>query len=225
MAGFYEVANWREYQHYKDRNPPWIKLHFALLSSETWVSLDDAGRVLAVACMLLASRNEGRVPADPAYIKRVAYLSDLPNFKPLVNSGFLIDASGLQADASTKQADARPEERRDREEKRQTTRPRADAALFRWDEFASIYPTTGMTYDSAARNWWAKNVHAGDDALVDSILAGVRRWNASERHKNGFVANCGKFLREGAYLKQTPDDSKKAKQSSDLDDIFRGCEN
>ena len=82
-----------------------------------------------------------------------------------------------------------------------------------------------MTYDSAARNWWAKNVHAGDDALVDSILAGVRRWNASERHKNGFVANCGKFLREGVYLKPTPDDSKKAKQSSDMDDIFRGCEN
>ena len=105
------------------------------------------------------------------------------------------------------------------------TRPRADAALFRWDEFASIYPTTGMTYDSAARNWWAKNVHASDDALVDSILAGVRRWNASERHKNGFVANCGKFLREGVYLKPTPDDSKKAKQSSDMDDIFRGCEN
>ena len=29
----YRVKEWDTYQHYKDRNPPWIKLHFALLTS------------------------------------------------------------------------------------------------------------------------------------------------------------------------------------------------
>ncbi len=103
---FYHVTNWERFQHYKDRNPPWIKLHFELLSSMDWVVLDDASRVLAVACMLIASRNNGRVPADPHYMKRVAYLNSLPKFKPLIDCGFL---ENLQADASVLQADARPE--------------------------------------------------------------------------------------------------------------------
>ena len=106
------VKNWRQFQHYKDRNPPWIKLHFALLSSPDWVMLDDASRVLAIACMLIASRNEGVVPANPAYLKRVAYLRKTPDFKPLIECGFLELASNVEQ----KIPDARPEERRDREE-------------------------------------------------------------------------------------------------------------
>ena len=101
----YRVKNWRQFQHYRDRNPPWIKLHFAILSSTDWVTLDDASRVLAVACMLIASRNEGVIPSDPAYLKRVAYLNKTPNFKPLLECGFLEDAS----ECKQMIADARPE--------------------------------------------------------------------------------------------------------------------
>jgi hypothetical protein len=101
----YRVKNWRQFQHYRDRNPPWIKLHFAMLSSADWVTLDDSSRVLAVACMLIASRNEGVVPSDPAYIKRVAYLNKTPNFKPLIECGFLESDS----DRKPMLADARPE--------------------------------------------------------------------------------------------------------------------
>lgn len=110
---YLKVKNWTQFQHYKDRNPPWIKLHFALLSSPDWVMLDDASRVLAVACMLIASRNSGSIPDDPAYLKRVAYLHRTPDFKPLIECGFLEPASGCKQE----QADARPEERRDRGEK------------------------------------------------------------------------------------------------------------
>lgn len=101
----YRVKNWRNFQHYKDRNPPWIKLHFSLLSSEDWVTLDDSSRVLAVACMLIASRNEGVIPSDMAYLKRVAYLNKTPNLTPLIECGF------LESDSESKQtlATARPE--------------------------------------------------------------------------------------------------------------------
>lgn len=115
MTGQLRVRNWHEFQHYKDRNPPWIKLHFALLASEDWVTLADASKLLAVVCMLIASRNNGMVPNNPAYLKRVAYLDKAPNLKPLIECGFL---EKVQADASeSKQmlADARPEERRGRD--------------------------------------------------------------------------------------------------------------
>lgn len=117
----YRVRNWHQFQHYKDRNPPWIKLHFSLLSSPDWVMLDDASRVLAIACMLIASRNDGEIDGSAnglAYLKRVAYLNKQPTLKPLIECGFLECASGMLADASALQANARPEteERQRREE-------------------------------------------------------------------------------------------------------------
>ena len=104
----YRVRNWDRFQHYKRRNPPWIKLHVELLASRDWVTLSDASRVLAIACMLLASKNDGEIDWDPEYIKRVAYLNSCPDLNPLLECGFLeplqSDAGVPQADASTVQA-------------------------------------------------------------------------------------------------------------------------
>lgn len=99
----YKVRNWEKYQHYKKRNPPWIKLHLEILTSKDWIMLADASRVLAIACMLLASKNDGYIPDDPEYLKRVAYLNTEPDFTQLIECGFLIkeeDASKMLANAS-----------------------------------------------------------------------------------------------------------------------------
>jgi hypothetical protein len=100
----YRVKNWGKYQHYKKRCPPWIKLHYETLTSSDWVMLDDSSRVLAIACMLVASRHDGHVPADPGYIKRVAYLNQDPDFKPLISCGFLEPCKQMLADDSAAQA-------------------------------------------------------------------------------------------------------------------------
>ena len=117
MVEEFTIRNWREFQHYSDRNPPWIKLHFALLSSQDWVMLADESRVLMIACMLIASRNAGKVPNNPDYIKRLCYIKRV-DFKPLIDIGFLECASGCKQS----QAEFRSEERRDREEKEKRQR-------------------------------------------------------------------------------------------------------
>ena len=30
------IKNWSEFQHYKDRAPPWVKLHHSLLDNFEW---------------------------------------------------------------------------------------------------------------------------------------------------------------------------------------------
>lgn len=103
----YLIRNWSEFQHYKDRNPPWIKLHVGILSSQDWVTLDDKSRVLSIACMVLASKNSGKIDGSEtglAYLKRAAYLNSRPDLKPLILCGFLVplaNDSALQADASS----------------------------------------------------------------------------------------------------------------------------
>jgi hypothetical protein len=116
MARLLRIRNWSRFQHYKDRNPPWIKLHAEVFTSQDWVALDDTSKALMLICMVVAAKHDGCVPDDPDYIKRVAYLSKRPNLKPLIDCGFLeipqADASERkqeQADAITLLADARPE--------------------------------------------------------------------------------------------------------------------
>tara|TARA_R110000751_G_scaffold272625_1_gene372828 strand:- start:459 stop:1322 length:864 start_codon:yes stop_codon:yes gene_type:complete len=121
MTQWLEVKNWSEFQHYKHRSPPWIKLHFDLLSSHDWVSLPDNSKAILTVCMLIASRNDGRVPWDEQYLKRVGGLSRKPDLKPLIESGFLIipqaDDSTVQAPHKRMRTNALPEKSRVREEK------------------------------------------------------------------------------------------------------------
>lgn len=111
-AEYWEIPNWSEFQHYNDRRPPWIKLHFGLLASRDWVVLDNDGRVLAVACMLIASQTPGSTaqlgifPNDLEYIRRVAYLDKPPDLSSLVSCGFIRPYKRPQADASKMLASA-----------------------------------------------------------------------------------------------------------------------
>lgn len=170
---FYAIKNWSQFQHYKDRNPTWIKMHFALLASEDWVMLDDASKLLAVVCMLVASRHEGKVPNKPAYLKRIAYLDQVPDLQPLIECGFL---SETLAPASISQATARPETETYREEAEQKdTEANASATVVLppdvrkalWsDGLASLRRQTGLPEDRAKRliGKWLKA--GGDNATT-----------------------------------------------------------
>lgn len=117
---YFRVKNWDTYQHYKDRSPPWIKLHRDILSSQTWVMIDDDKKALAIACMLLAAGTDNKIPYDPAYIQRVSYLKKTPDLRPLLEVDFIeiIGETGeVLADASNglaSRTECSSEERRDR---------------------------------------------------------------------------------------------------------------
>jgi len=106
VNAYYRIIEWGQYQHYKDRDPPWIKLHRDLLTSQTWVTLADASRVLAVASMLIAAGTDNKIPADPTFIRRRAYLNYDPDFAPLVAVGFVELVNGTNDLAPKVLADA-----------------------------------------------------------------------------------------------------------------------
>src|SRR5260221_5951051 len=116
---FFAIKNWKKFQHYKHRNPPWIKLHQEIFTSTDWVMLADASKLLAVVCMVIASRLDGFVPNDPAYIKRVAYLNGDVDLAPLISCGFLIEVLAPASERKQLRTNADPETEyrgRDREE-------------------------------------------------------------------------------------------------------------
>ena len=58
-----EIRNWAKYQHYPNRNPPWIKLHLNLLHDDNWRALTPARRTLLVSLWMLRASKD-RSPKD-----------------------------------------------------------------------------------------------------------------------------------------------------------------
>jgi len=57
-----QVRNWKKFQHYKDRRPPWIKLYREILDDCKWYKLSgDAAKAL-ISIWLIASENDGILP-------------------------------------------------------------------------------------------------------------------------------------------------------------------
>jgi hypothetical protein len=99
------VCGWEKFQHYKDRDPPWIKLYRDLLSSESWVLGTDHSRLVQIASTLLAARYQNATPLNYNLFRKVASL-DLTEkqFKEalahLAATGFL-EIQGVADSAST----------------------------------------------------------------------------------------------------------------------------
>lgn len=68
------IVGWDKFQHYKDRDPPWVKLYRDLLTSECWVLGTDTSRLVQVASVLLAARYNNEIPLKWALLRRVASL-------------------------------------------------------------------------------------------------------------------------------------------------------
>jgi hypothetical protein len=101
----FAIKNWERFQHYKDRRPPWIKLHAQLLNDRAFMELALASRGLLLLLWILASEDDGKVPYDQqdiAFRLRIDRFS-LKDLNPLFSSGFLVpdsECKQLLADAS-----------------------------------------------------------------------------------------------------------------------------
>ncbi|PVX38205.1 hypothetical protein [Janthinobacterium sp. 78] len=87
---YYTVKNWKEFQHYTKRNPPWIKLHRAMMDDYHFCSLPDAAKGHLILLWLCASQNGGLVPADLPFLERKLSITDL-DLQIFVQRGFLIE--------------------------------------------------------------------------------------------------------------------------------------
>ena len=93
--------NWEKFQHYKDRCPPWIKLHRDILNDRTFASLPIASKALAPLLWLLASESkDGTFDAaseELAFRLHIASKDVDAGLKPLIDKGFFVDASTMLA--------------------------------------------------------------------------------------------------------------------------------
>lgn len=71
---YLSVKNWDRFQHYKDRDPPWIKLYRDTFTTESWVLGTDLSRLLQLASTMLAARYGNKIPLNFRMVAKVASL-------------------------------------------------------------------------------------------------------------------------------------------------------
>jgi hypothetical protein len=135
MASSYiKVKNFEQFQHYRERNPIWIKLYYS--------TLDDY---------------ENRIPYDLAWIAKKLALTDRVKLEPLINAGFITICDASNGLASCQQNDT-PE----KETEKETDRVRESDLLFElaWQ----AYPKRSNNPRKAAKAGWDARIKDGVEA-------------------------------------------------------------
>lgn len=186
-----QVKGWGDFQHYKDRSPPWIKLHKSLLDNYEYQCLPVASRALAPMLWLLASENnDGSFDGD---IKKLAFRlrttekEVIEGLEPLIQAGFVVSDSDVLAECKR---DAMPEteerQRRDREENTPAT-PNGFA------DFWSAYPE--KVGKGAAESAWKKL-----KPDLQTVLKAIEAQRKSEKWLGGYIPNPATWLNQKRWL-------------------------
>lgn len=201
---YLRVKNWENFQHYKDRSPPWIKLHRDLLRDYHFLCLQDASKMQLMLIWLLASQLDNKIPADSEYIKAQIGIKGELNLKELIDNGFLEDDSGLLAQC--KQVAIVETET----EAYRTDREETDIGGF--PEFWEKFPSQRKGNKSKAEKAYRR---AADRDSEGSILNGLISYCASDEVARGFAKGAEAWLNDDRWKN---DYSKGAKNGNDPKD-------
>lgn len=195
------VKDWNEFQHYKDRSPPWIKLHRTLLDNFEWHKLQDASKSLAMYLWLIASENpdpSSGIITEP--VEKIAFRirwdekKVLEGIKDLIRKGFFEEIEEARDLLSDRYHDATPETESEGET------DKADKGGFskRFIEFWSLFPNQRKGNRNKALSAYVAAVKQ-KRATEEEIHAGLRRYIESAEVKAGFAKGAAAWLNDDRW--------------------------
>ena len=218
--------NWKKFQHYTGRTPPWIKLHRSLLDDYSFHCLPVASKALAPGLWLLASEYEnGLIDAseqEVAFRLRVSVPELRSAIKSLLDNGFFIDASGMLAG---RYQDATLETEKEREvETEGETETRARRASLADPEFENRFwkEWPNKVGKPAAVKAWASARKRGHS--VETIMDGLERYIYGKPPDRPWL-NPSTFLNQERFLDQPARASEKQSTMSKLYELSKEYEN
>lgn len=167
------IPNWRRFQHYKKRNPIWIKVYTELMSDPAFLGLTFAQRGLLISLWLEYARSRRSIIGHTSGVYRaLGRHVTTSQLKTLSDAGFIeISAS---KPASKRYQSASPELLRN-------SNSRDDAAA------VETATTSRQQLDAAARrfvaDWNGGSSDAFDEALDELEQLTGARLKASDRYQ------------------------------------------
>lgn len=106
---YFRVKNLEKYQHYKDRNPAWIKLQTSLLNDVEFCLLTDIQQLTFIKLILLSSQNRNRLVFDSRSLRHRLGITSRIDLRVFVNSDMIEIIEDTPENASTPLAPRREE--------------------------------------------------------------------------------------------------------------------
>jgi hypothetical protein len=197
VSGFLRVKDWDRLQHYKHRNPPWIKFYTALLDNPDFLCLPEVTQAHLAKIFLLAARTQNRIPANRRFVEGRIGACEAVDFQRLVREGWLEadgDASDVLAGvlAATLALDADncapPEQSRDRVEAEKSSGANAPGEAPRTEKPLAVsrpeadWPTDGQLMSLVRKHLYipdGKPPAGHDDGRCVSVIQALRRLGSS----------------------------------------------
>ena len=211
--------NWKAFQHYGTRRPPWIKLHRSLLDDFAYACLPIASKALAPCLWLLASESEDAV--IEASVDEIAFrvrmnVEDVKTgLKHLIDKGFFVDASGVLASSLQ---DACLEKETEREKEVEKEKNKRSPSFAEFDRFWSAYPRKVGKGD--ARRAWSK---ALKKASAGEIIARAEQYAWPEDRQ--FIPHPATWLNAERWtdelVQPTADEMTDAQRAAALEEHFQ----
>jgi hypothetical protein len=213
---FFRVTNWDQYQHYKDRDPTWIKLYARLLDDYAFATLPDNGKWHLIGIFLLASKQGNRIPGDPRWVRKKIAARTRVDLEALLAAGFIEeDASMVLAEA---EQPASPEKETESEERREDSLSAGADVDESFEEFWKAYPTDPLMSKKKARGEWER-LNAADRASAIKTVPAFRELCAAR--VNYRPVHAWRFLAErrfDGFMQPPPIDAAKIAEAKDRAD-------
>lgn len=208
----FKVKNWKMYQHYKKRNPPWIKLHRSTLDDLDFLKLPIASRALAPYLWLLASESpDGSITLsnkDLALRLRLPLDEVVDGINPLISKGFLVSLAQESLNASNSLA---TQSSRDRDRDREETEAEGPLVPDSQEDKSKLVDAIGHTYPGNRTLKGKSLPNAHEVAILGALLVdgnevlkgtkafaeAVKKWPA---HRRQFIPSADRWYREAKYL-------------------------
>lgn len=128
---YLRIKNFEEFQHYKDRKPPWIKLYRTLWGDPEFFRLRDSAKAHLIGLFALASHHDNKIEFDKNWIKHEIAATERVDYDALFASGFVMlteDASNMLASCKRNAHLEENIKQNIKQESRDTARSDADAS-------------------------------------------------------------------------------------------------
>ena len=226
-----QPKNWAVFQHYKDRCPPWIKLHRDLLNDRAYMRLPIASKAIAPMLWLLASESKDGVfdgSLDELVFRLHITEKDYQaGVKPLIDNNFFTVVSGVLAErlqTAIPETERETETETKKEKKTLGKRLASDFSFPKeWEEFCQterpeLSPV--KTFDQFKDYWIAQ---AGQKGVKLDWFATWRNW---VRSTNAPKQNPADIVRLTVPSKNEPDPALEkikadAKKAAPMPDFVR----
>ena len=203
-----QPKNWAVFQHYKDRCPPWIKLHRDLLNDRSFMRLPIASKALAPMLWLLASESKDGVfdgSLDELVFRlHISELEYKQGVKPLIDNNFFTVVSGVLAERLQTAIPETETETETKKEKKALGKRLANDFSFplEWEQFCQetrpeLSPV--KTFDQFKDYWIAQ---AGQKGVKLDWFATWRNW---VRSTNALKQNFADIARVTVPSSNLPD--------------------